>query len=168
MISDICEKYGITKYSINEDSSIDVNENVDLYSMGLTELPLKFNIVYGSFNCSYNHLTTLKGCPKIITDDFNCSRNNINSLEHGPKVVISDYYMMLNKLTSMDYLPESVGNYLYLDGDVDLPNGVDFSVKEFNEYDTYKLVYDYDKWYGSYHKNNQRKTTINNILDRQN
>jgi hypothetical protein len=58
-IHDICEKYGIKNYTINDDGSIDVNGDVDLYNCSITELPLRFNKVTGWFDCGYNNLTTL-------------------------------------------------------------------------------------------------------------
>ena len=41
-INEICKKYNIKNYTINQDVSIDVNGYVDLYNIGLTKLPLKF------------------------------------------------------------------------------------------------------------------------------
>ena len=58
MISLICEKYGITNYTINGDGSIDVDGDVNFYSKGLTELPLTFNKVSGYFSCANNQLTS--------------------------------------------------------------------------------------------------------------
>ena len=63
-IHEICKICGIENYTINPDGSIDVDGNVNLYEMELTKLPLKFNNVSGYFNCSWNDLTTLEGCPK--------------------------------------------------------------------------------------------------------
>ena len=66
MISLICEKYGIENYTVNPDGSIDVYGSVDLYDCNITELPLRFNKVTGSFDCGNNNLTSLKGCPRWI------------------------------------------------------------------------------------------------------
>ena len=71
-IHDICKKYYIRNYKINPDGSIDVNGNVDLSYMGLTKIPLKFNKVNGWFDCSYNKLTSLEGCPKEVEWSFYC------------------------------------------------------------------------------------------------
>ena len=69
-IDNICKKYGIENYTINEDGSIDVNENVILSSRGLSKLPLKFrNVSYG-FYCTINQLTTLEGCPESVVGVF--------------------------------------------------------------------------------------------------
>ena len=47
----------VTNYTNNDDGSIDVNGDVDLYDKKLTELPLTFNKVSGYFSCSSNQLT---------------------------------------------------------------------------------------------------------------
>jgi len=58
-IHEICKKYGIKNYTINDDGSIDVDGNVNLSYRKLTKLPLKFNNVSGNFLCYNNQLTTL-------------------------------------------------------------------------------------------------------------
>ncbi len=86
-IHELCEKYNIRKYSINNDGSIDVGGNVNLDSKSLTELPLRFNKVKGYFNCESNLLTTLKGAPVVVGGGFNCCHNMLSSLEFGPREV---------------------------------------------------------------------------------
>ncbi|MEG7685949.1 hypothetical protein, partial [Listeria monocytogenes] len=73
-INSICKKYNIENYVINSNGSIDVGDDVLIYNKGLTKLPLKFNRVDGEFNCSYNQLTTLEGCPNYVGCNFFCSR----------------------------------------------------------------------------------------------
>jgi hypothetical protein len=36
--------------------------------------------IAGTFNCSHNNITTLRGCPKIIFWDFNCSDNKLKPI----------------------------------------------------------------------------------------
>ncbi len=109
-ISEICKEYSIENYTINDDGSIDVNGRVDLRRGGLTELPLKFGIVNGSFYCSVNKLTTLKGCPKYVGGYFDCSNNELTSLEFCPEEVGESFNCMLNKLTSLEYSPIKINN----------------------------------------------------------
>ncbi len=111
-IKDICTKYKIEKYTINPDGSIDVNGNVDLYSLGLTEIPLKFNRVSGSFNCSFNQLTSLIGSPNYVDMGFYCSGNQLTSLEGSPEHVGNNFYCSYNKLISLEGSPEHVGGSL--------------------------------------------------------
>ena len=80
-IHKICEVYGITNYTINADGSIDVDGDVDLWSRGLSELPVKFNHVSGGFCCSWNKLKTLEGSPQSVGGYFSCYKNNLTNLE---------------------------------------------------------------------------------------
>ena len=111
MISLICEKYKIKNYTINPDGTIDVTGNVDLSFSELTELPLVFNKVSGSFRCSNNRLTSLKGSPKWVGRGFYCSRNQLTSLEFGPEYVGGDFFCGVNKLTTLKGSPKWVGDY---------------------------------------------------------
>tara|TARA_X000000368_G_C23053378_1_gene722610 strand:- start:821 stop:1669 length:849 start_codon:yes stop_codon:yes gene_type:complete len=111
-IDEICYKYDIRDYTINNDGSIDVdNDDVDLSHMGHKELPLKFNKVYGDFHCGYNDLTSLKGSPKWVGGDFNCIQNNLTDLKGGPEYVGEDLYVARNSLTSLEGSPEKVGGH---------------------------------------------------------
>lgn len=62
-IDNICKIYDITDYSINDDGSIDVYNDVNLDYKGLSKLPLKFRRVRGNFYCDNNKLKTLDGSP---------------------------------------------------------------------------------------------------------
>ena len=113
-IEEICRKYKIKNYTINEDGSIDVDGNVDLEDKGLTELPLNFNKVSGYFDCNYNKLTTLKGSPKYVGYNFFCGYNELTSLKYSPEKVGGDFSCGSNiDLTSLEYSPKEVGNWFY-------------------------------------------------------
>jgi len=128
------EKFGIENYTFNDDFSIDVNGDVNLYGKGLTKLPIKFRNVYGNFDisnnkltsligspkmissyfdCRFNKLTSLEGCVEVVGDSFNCFSNKLTSLEGGPKIVGGDFYCTTNKLTSLKGSPEKVGGDFY-------------------------------------------------------
>ena len=68
------EDLEITKYKFNEDGTLDVFESVLLDVLlkvnVLRELPFKFGIVDGNFNCSYNILKSLEGAPEKVNDNF--------------------------------------------------------------------------------------------------
>ena len=133
-IHDLCKQYVITNYTINDDLSIDVDDNVDLYNKSLTKLPLKFRNVGGDFYCQGNQLTTLEGAPQSVGGDFyyngnklttlegapqsvggnfNCANNQLVSLEGAPQSVGSNFYCNNNQLTSLEGAPQSVGNHFY-------------------------------------------------------
>jgi hypothetical protein len=107
-IDKICKEYGIKNYTINEDGSIDVNDNVWLNSKGLTELPLVFNKVNGDFNCSGNQLTTLKGCPRWVGGNFYCSYNDLTSLVFSPEYVGGNFSCRDNELTDLIGSPKQI------------------------------------------------------------
>jgi len=104
----ICKKYGIRNYTINDDYTIDVIGNVDLYDKRLTELPLKFRKVIGIFDCSKNQLVSLKGSPEIVLGMFRCDNNNLVDLQDGPKEVINTYDCSNNNLLSLEGAPLQV------------------------------------------------------------
>ena len=85
-IDKICKEYNITDYTINNDMSIDVNNNINLQLNTLEVLPIIFNKVNGSFFCELNNLNTLKYSPKYIEGNFNLAFNNIKTFEHFPEV----------------------------------------------------------------------------------
>ena len=110
-IDTICEKYGIKNYTINSDGLVDVDDEVYLYKIELTKLPLKFGNVTGHFDCGANKLTTLKGCPQSVSGNFYCNNNELTSLEFCPQSVSGDFSCKYNQLTSLEFCPQSVGGY---------------------------------------------------------
>jgi hypothetical protein len=108
-----------------------VDVDVDLSHKGLTEIPIKFGVVKGSFFINNNKLTSLENSPREVEVSFKCSENknltslkggpsiadfykctgcNLTSLEGGPNQVTHDFYCSGNeKLTSLKYAPEKVG-----------------------------------------------------------
>ena len=84
-IHDICKKYNIENYTINSDDSVDVDDNVDLRNLNLKKIPLKFNRVSGVFDCSWNRLSSLKGCPKEVGGVFFLLWKSINIIRRMSK-----------------------------------------------------------------------------------
>ena len=111
-IESICKKFGITNWKVNPDGLIDVYGSIDLRGKGLNELPLKFGKVNGYFNCSWNKLETLEGCPKEVGNYFNCSMNKLESLKGGPSKVGLTFDCCHNKLTSLEGVQSNInGNF---------------------------------------------------------
>jgi hypothetical protein len=112
-IDKICRKYDIIDYTINSDNSVDVDGDVDLYDEKLTSIPLNFNIVNGYFNCSWNYLTSLKGCPVRVGNEFYCNYNRLTSLQYSPQYVENgDFSCRWNKIESLQYCTELIrGNF---------------------------------------------------------
>jgi hypothetical protein len=137
MISLICKKYGIENYTINGDGSIDVNGDVNLHGINLTELPLTFNKVSGYFTCSNNQLTSLKGSPKWVGDWFDCGNNNLTSLEFGPDYVGTWFDCRYNQLTD-NYSETEIGGGFYTTLKQD---GLIFDYNETTNYNEWKKLY---------------------------
>src|SRR6056297_2151030 len=81
----------------------DLNISYILKQLNFNEIPVKFKIVKGNFNCSDNNLTSLKYSPKIIYKSFDCSNNNLTSLKYCPKIIKEYFYCQNNNLTSLKY-----------------------------------------------------------------
>ena len=158
----VCEKHEIENYTINDDLSIDVDDNVHLGFKMLEYLPLKFNYVSGSFNCFYNKLTSLEGCPQKVGGSFGCFYNNLESLEGCPQTVGGDFSCsdnelvslkgglhtvggnfncVYNKLTDLENFPEVSGNVYITENPVDLlvytfiKNANSFMIEDFIDYE---------------------------------
>lgn len=110
-IKRICEEYYIKNYTINDDLSIDVDGDVDISRCELEKLPLTFRNVTGSFNCSENFLTSLKGSPKRC-GKFYCYDNELESLKGGPKYVKEIMNCSQNNLTDLKYSPIEVFDFI--------------------------------------------------------
>jgi hypothetical protein len=111
-IHDICYRYKIENYHINEDGTIDVDEDVLLSHRSLSELPLRFGRVAG-FNIAYNKLTSLEGCPTKVDGHFSCARNELTDLKYGPIEVGGDFYFNDNRITSLIGSPKRVGGFFH-------------------------------------------------------
>ena len=107
-VMQVCEKYHITRYTINDDLSIDVGSYVYLDKKGLKYLPLKFNYVSGNFDCSHNKLKTLEGCPQTVGGIFDCEFNKLVSLEGCPQTIEGNFNCGHNGLTSLEGCPQTV------------------------------------------------------------
>lgn len=101
-IHKICKEHGIENYTINDDNSIDVDGQVDLFHDQLTILPLKFNIVNGNFDCGNNYLKSLNNAPSEVYGDFYCDKNELESLEGAPMYIKGDVMVDGNKV-KLDY-----------------------------------------------------------------
>ena len=112
-ISNICNRYGIKNFTINDDGSIDVEGNVHLeYKLNEGKFLIKFNRVNGAFHCYGNKLTTLENSPNYILKNFVCNRNKLTTLLGGPSHVNGDYFCHENYLKDMYGFPEDFRNYL--------------------------------------------------------
>ncbi len=101
-------EYDIKDFIINENGSIDVNQNVYLNYKFLNKIPFKFNKISGRFNIADNKITSLENCPKYISEYFTCTDNLIKTLEGGPEYVGTNYYCNNNKLITLKGCTEEI------------------------------------------------------------
>jgi hypothetical protein len=112
-IIEICNKYGIVDFTIGYDIDglyVDVDGDVRLFYNNLEELPMRFGMVSGNFNCNSNRLISLVGSPRVVGGDFNCNGNGLTSLEFSPISVGGDFNCVNNELTSLVGCPLPQGN----------------------------------------------------------
>jgi hypothetical protein len=150
IICSACKKYGIINYTI-KDGLVNVDGSVDLSNRNLTEIPVRFGIVNGTFNVVRNDLTSLKNSPYFVKDYFNCGLNQLTDLNDLPNYIGGDLYATANPITDLGKKIELKG-YFYVDK-IDLPGLV------YNDVDTRILNYD------AYMLNQERSSKIKSILD---
>ena len=126
------KEHSINNYMISEDFYITVQGNVNLnQKLKVNKLPVRFKMVDGYFDISNNGLTSLDGCPKIVTRDFNCSKNKLTSLFEGPSEV-GDFDCSFNQLKSLSYAPKEVkGNFDCSNNQIDSIKGMPRTIKGF-------------------------------------
>jgi len=93
------------------DRYVDVDGNCELFGLNLTEIPIQFRHVSGSFSCHSNQLTSLMGCPVSVDGNFYCSQNQLTSLRYGPHDIDGSFYCSDNQLTSLQGAPYSVRSF---------------------------------------------------------
>jgi len=104
----VLKNWGIQKYTINDDLTVDVANSVVLSYRVVTVLPIKsvlpikFGKVNGNFYCSGNPLTSLIGAPREVGGNFYCDNNQLTSLDGAPREVGGDFNCLFNKLKSLD------------------------------------------------------------------
>lgn len=71
------------------------------------------DIFYGHIDCSFAHLTSLEGAPRVVRGYFDCNSNNLTSLEGAPREIHEDFYCYNNNITSLEESPEKVYGQMY-------------------------------------------------------
>jgi len=123
-VIEVCNRYRINNYTINDDLSIDVEGHVNLAYKNLEYLPLRFNYVSGDFSCYDNKLKTLEGCPQTVSGSFDCNRNKLKTLEGCPQTVSGSFDCYRNKLITLEGSPSVVnGNLICYDNKLETLEG---------------------------------------------
>jgi len=135
-IDEICEKYGIKNYTINDDNLVDVDGDLRLNDKGLSGFPVRFGKVTGDFECKdnmlknleggpyevsgtydcrYSQLVSLKGSPSVVGTHFDCSMNQLGTLVGGPSYVGGTFDCSYNQLITLEGSPKKVGSHFNCD-----------------------------------------------------
>lgn len=87
---------------------IDYKNGLDLSSLKLKEIPVKFRNIAAAIDCSNNKLTSLDWAPNEIKGDFNMNKNKLSSLKGFPQKVEGVIILDGNPFTSLEGLPEVI------------------------------------------------------------
>ena len=141
-ISKWCKDHLIENFTINNDLTVDVDDNVILYLYQIDELPIQFGYVTGDFILGENHLKTLKGVPYRVGGDFICGGNRIKDLDYLPKDVESRIILLNNPLESYTSPLEHANNIIWISKPIP---GLNYLEIDENGYYKYN-VDDYLRW----------------------
>ena len=139
----------IINYTINDDLTVDVDDDVDINNKNIIEIPIKFNRINGTFYCIDNNLVSLKGCPSYVKFNFVCTDNILTSLEFCPTFVGGYFNCSNNKLKTLEYCPTHI-NESFICSDNKLtslkgcPTFVDGYFHCYNNFDTLTNINDLD------------------------
>ena len=93
------------KWNLNDEGVVDIDGDFDCFNKELADFKgINFGKINGDFNCSYNNLTSLEGCPKEVGEVFYLVSNEGVSPEilklifSKMKVIKSDYKTVLKSL----------------------------------------------------------------------
>lgn len=107
--------------------------DLDFSNMGLNsllEIPIRFNSVFGRFDCSYNNLISLEGAPSEKSESFYCSDNKLTSLQYASKYIYRNFFCMSNFLLSNKHNSKVGGNFIYYDNPFEITNDVIEAIKK--------------------------------------
>ena len=104
---------------IDDEGRANVNGNATLVAT-VTQLPVTFGAVTGSFNCANRGLTTLMGAPREVGQVFDCKFNRLTTLESGP-LKVGSYNSIGNPLTNLNGLATAIKDHVQFSYDRSLP-----------------------------------------------
>lgn len=111
----------IENYEINDDLTVSVDGDVEIDGLGLSHIPIQFNIVTGDFICTGNLLKSLKGSPFRLGGNFECSMNDLETLEGSPQEMANgSFYCDTNVLKSLKGVTQDIFGDFDCSGNEDL------------------------------------------------
>lgn len=82
--------------------------DLKIYESDLTTLEGCPQLITGNFDIAFNFFTNLKGCPKEVGGNFECTNCNLKSLEGSPKKVYKSFSCQDNKLEDFKGCPKII------------------------------------------------------------
>lgn len=104
------EQHYIYNYTINDDFTVNVHEDVCL-NKNTPNILVQFNTIEGNFVCSSIGLQSLKGSPKVVKGSFICEGNPLTSLKYGPIEVHRDFSCNYTQIQDLQFSPKKVGRH---------------------------------------------------------
>ena len=102
-------EWGIA-YTKQPDGWLLVEGDLNISKKKLKELPDLTRVrVTGSFDCSHNELTSLKGAPQDVGLHFICYVNKLETLEGAPPEVKGNFWAGRNNLPNLKFSPRKIG-----------------------------------------------------------
>jgi hypothetical protein len=95
-------KNDIENYTLNDDLTVDVADNVFLRHRNIAFIPIQFGQIDGSFDIAYNDLKDLKGSPRKVSENFSCSYNKLTNLKYAPNYVNNVFRCTHNQITHLN------------------------------------------------------------------
>jgi hypothetical protein len=87
-------RYNIRNYIINDDQTIDVNDDVYISNLSLVRLPIKFGKVTGFFYCHcMSQLSSLYNYPDYVGGPTDVFSPKLKSLKGCPKYIGGNFYI---------------------------------------------------------------------------
>jgi hypothetical protein len=103
---------GVKYFTINDDNSVNINQDLDLSAKNLKELPFKIKEVAGNFFVNNNKLNNFKNFPELILGDFILSDNCYTTLKGLENINFqASLDVSYNKLTELAHLPNEIAGF---------------------------------------------------------
>jgi hypothetical protein len=116
MDEELINKLGLdfNKIIYADNGDINYDGDIDLRSLGLDEIPIQFDKVFGNFYLSGNKIKSLKNSPKFVGGDFRFGFNLIEDLNYSPCIISGNFYGAYNNISSLHGIPRIIGRNIYL------------------------------------------------------
>jgi hypothetical protein len=102
----------LNNFTINDNGSVDVDDNVSLNGQILSTIPFQFGRIDGDFRCVNTGLKSFIGFPYYVSGSVFCGNNNLTSFDGCPKYIGVHFNGYNNKFTSFKGFPDSLNCHI--------------------------------------------------------